>query len=68
MNRGVVVVSLVPVDLGPVLEKFVQDTLLLVVVNIHTFALNGTATRLKLMLPLAVLVVVAWRVPRLHTL
>lgn len=47
LNGRVVVVGLVGVDLCTVLEKFVQNALLLVVVNVHTFSLDGTAARSK---------------------
>ena len=40
--------SSVRIDLlCPVLEQFVQDTLLLLIVNVHALALNGTAMRSK---------------------
>ena len=55
IDRGVVVGygligrrSSVRIDLlCPVLEQFVQDALLLLVVNVHALALNGTAMRSK---------------------
>ena len=56
---------LLRVDALPILEKFVQDGLLLIVVDAHTFSLNCT---IELMLSLLVFIVVARRVPSLHTL
>ena len=38
---------LIRVDLGTILEELIQDRLLLVVLDTHTFALNGTALKSK---------------------
>lgn len=56
---------LIRVDLGTILEELIQDRLLLVVLDTHTFALNGTV---ELMFTLLSLIVVARGVSRLHTL
>lgn len=55
---------LILVDLGTILEELIQDRLLLVVLDTHTFALNG----IELMFTLLPLIVVARGVSRLHTL
>jgi len=45
-SDGMVLIVL-RVDLGSVLEEFVEDRLLLVVVNVHAFSLDCTAMRSK---------------------
>jgi len=65
LDRLLVVLHARLVHLSPVLEQLVQDALFLVVLDTHSFSLDGTV---ELVLALLVFIVVARRVTRLHTL
>ena len=65
LDRLVLVLGGGCVDFGTVLEEFVQNGLLLVVVDAHTLTLDSAV---ELVLTLLILVVISRRVACLHTL